>query len=376
MNKSIFFNFILFVWGNFLNAQSNYEYDGQILGQTNIGFGKESTKFLGTRYLPEFTFNKKIDSLSSFAIETSVNLSLSKTNIPGHSSDTNSNLSPYRIWLRYLKKNWELRLGLQKIDFGSAQLLRPIQWFNQIDPRDPLGLTNGVYGLLIRHYFKNNSNLWLWGLYGNEKQRGLDALTTLNDSPEFGGRFQTFIPKGEAALSYHYRKAGANNIPFFENYSSPEHRIGFDSKIDIGFGMWTELTYVHRTKNIGILTNQLLLNFGVDYTFRIGNGLTVSKEYLFSDSTDSMTNESLRRGFSALSFNYPLGLSSSLSGLIYQQWNNNTQTLMLNYQQQFNNLSGYIILYYNPKAVEGIQQNDIFQSFSGPGIQLLIVFNH
>ena len=359
-----------------MNAQSNSEFDGQILGQANIGFGKESTKFLGIRYLPEFTFYKKIDSLSSFAIETSVNLSLSKTNTQGHSSDANSNLSPYRIWLRYLKKNWELRLGLQKIDFGSAQLLRPIQWFNQIDPRDPLGLTNGVYGLLIRHYFKNNSNLWLWGLYGNEKQRGLDALTTLNDSPEFGGRFQTFIPKGEAALSYHYREAGANNIAFFENYSSPEHRIGFDSKIDIGFGMWTELTFVHRTKNVGILTNQLLLNFGVDYTFRIGNGLTVSKEYLFSDSTDSMTNESLRRGFSALSFNYPLGLSSSLSGLIYQQWNNNTQTLMLNYQQQFNSLSGYIILYYNPKTVEGIQQNDIFQSFSGPGIQLLIVFNH
>ncbi len=359
-----------------MNAQSNYEFDGQILGQTNIGFGKESTRFLGTRYLPEFTFNKEIDSLSSFAIETSVNISLSKTNIPGHSSDINSNFSPYRIWLRYLKKNWELRLGLQKIDFGSAQLLRPIQWFNQIDPRDPVGLTNGVYGLLIRHYFKNNSNLWLWGLYGNKKQRGLDALTTLNDSPEFGGRFQTFIPKGEAALSYHYREAGANNIPFFENYSSPEHRIGFDSKIDIEFGMWTELTYVHRTKNIGILTNQFLLNFGVDYTFRIGNGLTVSKEYLFSDSTDSMTNESLRRGLSALSFNYPLGLSSSITGLIYQQWNNNTQTLMLNYQQQFNNLSGYIILYYNPKTVEGIQQNDIFQSFSGPGIQLLIVFNH
>ena len=376
MNKCILYNIIIFVCINLLNAQSNYEFDGQILGQTNVGFGKESTKFLGTRYLPEFTFNKEIDSLSSFAIETSVNISLSKTNIPDNSSDINSNFSPYRIWLRYLKKNWELRLGLQKIDFGSAQLLRPIQWFNQIDPRDPVGLTNGVYGLLVRHYFKNNSNLWLWGLYGNEKQRGLDALTTLNDSPEFGGRFQTFIPKGEAALSYHYREAGANNIPFFENYSSPEHRIGFDSKIDIGFGMWTELTYVHRAKNIGILTNQLLLNLGVDYTFRIGNGLTVSKEYLFSDSTDSMTNESLRRGFSALNFNYPLGLSSSLSGLIYQQWNNNTQTLMLNYQQQFNSLSGYIILYYNPKTVEGIQQNDIFQSFSGPGVQLLIVFNH
>ena len=79
MNKCILFNIIIFVYINFLNAQSNYEFDGQILGQTNVGFGKESTKFLGTRYLPEFTFNKEIDSLSSFAIETSVNISLSKT---------------------------------------------------------------------------------------------------------------------------------------------------------------------------------------------------------------------------------------------------------------------------------------------------------
>ena len=49
---------------------------------------------------------------------------------------------------------------------------------------------------------------------------------------------------------------------------------------------------------------------------------------------------------------------------------------MLNYQHQFNNLSGYIILYYNPDSIEGIQQNDIFRSFAGPGIQLLLVYNH
>ena len=49
---------------------------------------------------------------------------------------------------------------------------------------------------------------------------------------------------------------------------------------------------------------------------------------------------------------------------------------MINYQQQFNNLTGYLILYYNPETVQGIQQNEIFQSFSGPGVQLLLVFNH
>ena len=51
-----------------MNAQSNYEFDGQILGQTNVGFGKESTKFLGTRYLPEFTFNKEIDKQIADAV--------------------------------------------------------------------------------------------------------------------------------------------------------------------------------------------------------------------------------------------------------------------------------------------------------------------
>ena len=52
------------------------------------------------------------------------------------------------------------------------------------------------------------------------------------------------------------------------------------------------------------------------------------------------------------------------------------QTFLLNYQHQFNNLSGYFIVYYNPDVVQGIQQNEIFRSFAGPGIQLLLVYNH
>jgi len=54
---------------------------------------------------------------------------------------------------------------LQKINFGSATLFRLLMWFDRIDPRDPLKLTDGVYGLLLRYYFHNNTNIWLWGLY-------------------------------------------------------------------------------------------------------------------------------------------------------------------------------------------------------------------
>ena len=369
--------YLLFIISIPLFSQMKFEFDGQLMGQSNFNTSKNNTSFIGTRYLPVLNFNTKSDSiLSTFSIEVSGNLNFSRLSIPNREIEIQSSIDPYRIWLRYQINKWEFRAGLQKIDFGVAQLLRPIQWFNQIDPRDPLGLTNGVYGLLVRHYFKNNSNLWLWGLYGNKKQRGFDALPTIKNIPEYGGRFQTFVPKGEAAISYNFRKAGLIESNNLSGYETPEHRIGFDLKLDLGFGLWTETTYIHKLKNIGLLTNQFLLNLGIDYTFAIGNGLTFSKEYLYYKSTDNELKESIDRGISALNLSYPLNIFSSLNALVYHQWNNNTQTFLLNYQHQFNNLSGYFIVYYNPDEVQGIQQNEIFRSFAGPGIQLLLVYNH
>ena len=374
MNKIFYFLFILSIP---LYSQMKFEFDGQLMGQSNVSTSKNTTTFIGTRYLPVLNFNTKSDSiLSAFSIEISGNLNFSRLSIPNKEIEIQSSIDPYRIWLRYQINKWEFRAGLQKIDFGVAQLLRPIQWFNQIDPRDPLGLTNGVYGLLVRHYFKNNSNLWFWGLYGNEKQRGFDALPTIKNMPEYGGRFQTFVPKGEAAISYNFRKAGLIESNNLSGYETPEHRIGFDLKLDLGFGLWTETTYIHKLKNIGLLTNQFLLNLGIDYTFGIGNGLTFSKEYLYYKSTDNELKESIDRGISALNLSYPLNIFSSLNALVYHQWNNNNQTFLLNYQHQFNNLSGFLIFYYNPDVVQGIQQNEIFRSFAGPGIQLLLVYNH
>jgi hypothetical protein len=358
------------------NAQSLSSFDGQLMGQGGIGFEKGSAHYMGTRYLPEFTLKKKIDSLHALAVEISGNLNASQI-LNGSKKESTTDFSPYRIWIRYQLKKWEFRLGLQKIDFGVAQLLRPLQWFNQIDPRDPLGLTNGVYGLLVRHYFKNNSNLWLWGLYGNDKTRGFDAFPSIKKHPEFGGRFQKLVPKGEIAISYHYRKAGQNPLfeinPFSQN---PEHRIGWDSKWDLGIGLWTESSFIHRTLDIGPFTNQFLFNLGMDYTFGIGNGITLSSEHLFSSTLNRRLTESINLNTSALSINYPLSFYSSLNGFVYNQWENNQQTWVINYQYEFRYFSSYVILYYNPEENQGIQQNEIFTNLTGPGIQLLLVYNH
>jgi len=114
---------------------------------------------------------------------------------PGHDK-------PYRFWARYSAKQVELRIGLQKINFGSASMLRPLMWFDQVDPRDPLMLTDGVWGILGRYYFLNNANIWLWGLYGNDNRKGWEIFNSQKTIPEFGGRLQIPVPKGESGFSF------------------------------------------------------------------------------------------------------------------------------------------------------------------------------
>ncbi|MDR1585772.1 MAG: hypothetical protein LBS07_06360, partial [Prevotellaceae bacterium] len=101
----------------------------------------------------------------------------------------------------------EVRLGLQKINFGSAQLFRPLMWFDAIDPRDPLQMTDGVWGGLFRYYFQNNANFWLWTLYGNDEVKGWETAPSAQSLPEIGGRVQLPLKQGEVALSYHLREA-------------------------------------------------------------------------------------------------------------------------------------------------------------------------
>jgi len=38
----------------------------------------------------------------------------------------------YRGWIRYSGSQFEARVGLQKINFGPAQLLRSLKWFARL----------------------------------------------------------------------------------------------------------------------------------------------------------------------------------------------------------------------------------------------------
>ena len=70
---------------------------------------------------------------------------------------------PYRIALNMQSVHTEYIIGLQKINFGPARILRPLMWFDSVNPTDPLELTSGVTGISAHYYYEFgwSSQAWL-----------------------------------------------------------------------------------------------------------------------------------------------------------------------------------------------------------------------
>jgi len=66
----------------------------------------------------------------------------------------------------------------------------------------------------------------------------------------------------------------------------------------------------------------------------------------------------------------------NLNMVAYYSWGTQDFTFFLNYQHQFPKITAYIMAYYNPDTQIGVQQNELFNQFSGPGIRLMVVYNH
>ncbi len=361
-----------------LSAQDSLNFSGQASAWMLYNGTNVLPVYLGGRYIPQLNYVLPLKDNHKIDFEASVNINGSVGIRPFDSLGHYGQLKPYRLWARYSSDQLEIRAGLQKINFGSASLLRPLMWFDQVDPRDPLKLTDGVWGILGRYYFLNNANIWLWGLYGNNKPRGWEPAATNKHFPEIGGRIQMPVPAGEAAFTYHHRVADTRDIggsiPQFNEV--PENRFGFDVKLDVVAGFWLEGSWVRKSKNVGLLTNQEILNAGIDYTFGLGNGLYVIFEQLAAANDEKPFNFKNSIYFSLLSLSYPVGLFDNLSVIVYYDWTNSKAYNFLNWQKQFNNLTFYLLGYWNPEIYNIPTQNSGQNLFAGKGIQVMLVLNH
>ena len=319
------------------HAQDSLSFKGQASAWINYNGGNRLPVNMGGRYIPQLNYNIPLKNDHKIDFEASANLNGSVGFNPFDSLKISGLIKPYRVWARYSARQFEVRVGLQKINFGSATILRPLMWFDQVDPRDPLKLTDGVWGVLGRYYFLNNANIWLWGLYGNNAPRGWELAGTNSGYPELGGRIQIPVPKGEVALSYNYRIADTRKmggiVPQFSEIR--ENKLGFDIKLDLIVGLWFEGSWVTKNKELGMFTNQEILNAGTDYTFGIGNGLYVGFEQLLAANDEKAFYFRNTTSFSLLSLSYPVGLFDNISGIVYYDWKNRNSYNFLNWQRQF-----------------------------------------
>ncbi|MCK4345105.1 MAG: hypothetical protein KAX05_07440 [Bacteroidales bacterium] len=356
------------------------ELSGQLAGWMVSNPGQSFQSQIGLRYIPELSLEKNIQEKFSFDSELSFNSYGSGDIYPFDSINTGGKIKPYRMWLRFTTPRFEVRAGLQKINFGSATFLRPLMWFDRIDPRDPLQLTDGVYGVLTRYYFLNNSNIWLWGLVGNKDTKGWEFIPSHKKKVEYGGRVQVPLYTGEIAATWHHRQANLENVNFTEPVSSkdlvPENRFGLDGKWDIGIGLWFEGVFIHQDLDLTENVYKRFVNLGWDYTFNLGNGLNVMNEFFVFDVSDKAFGEGEGVSFSALSLNYPLSILLNITAIIYYDWDNKDMYRFLNWQWQFDNCSLYVMGFWNPDKFQIYQNLRENTFFSGKGLYLMAVFNH
>lgn len=182
------------------------------------------------------------------------------------------------------------------------------------------------------------------------------------------------------AFSYHYRHADLNKalsgqVPWGDP-SISENRIGLDGKWDIGIGLWFEGVLIHQDIDISQFRYQRLINVGLDYTFDLGNGLSVIGEYFTAENAEKASGPGKGIAFSALSLNYPLGLIDNLTAIMYYDWENDDWYRFMNWERKYDNWRLYFTGFWNPDPFQVYQNPNEVNLFAGKGLQVMIVFDH
>ena len=365
-----------------------FSLSGMLAGSGLARFDMTFKPFFSLRFIPKLTFSLPAGRGLTLDAEASAN-AYSTLSVRADAHDRfSTGLRPYRGWLRFSTSRFEARVGLQKLSFGSAALFRPLMWFDSLDPRDPLQLTDGVTGVLLRYYSTGNANVWAWGLYGNDDRRGFDLAPPDKRAPEFGGRIELPLFKGEIGATYHHRKAAIDGLTPIMSPAAvsvaasphpvppvPEDRIGLDGKWDLGIGLWFEGALVHQHSPLLPFSYQRALTVGLDYTFALGRGLTALAEHFRIASSAQAFSPGDGLSFTALLLRYPLGLLDEISGIFYYDWKNHGVYRFVGWKHTTDALSASAIVFWNPAEHIVFQGSPSSGSFAGTGLELVLAYH-
>lgn len=359
----------VFAWGNSYGLDLDLR--GQISGWTTQSrHENEWRNQTGGRYLPQLTLRRGLTDISFVDLEASLNgYAVYDTD----DAEGDADLEIYRFKLRYATAQTETRLGLQRLNFGPARLLRSLKWFDQLDPRDPLQLTDGVYALRFTYSALNNASLWLWGLYGNDERKGYERLPSVDDNPEFGGRLQYPLLNGELAATVHTREVAASSLGI-SDFS--EQRVALDGRWEITLGLWFEAMLQHQESSPLPYEWTKMTTIGADYTFDVGNGVHVILEHFATAVSADPFGWDEDAHISAFSLNYPYGLFDNFSAIGYYSWEQEQYWQYLSWQRMYDTWNIHLSLFSYPESET--ETPDVHQTTlgAGYGAQIMLTYYH
>ena len=373
MKKSLLITFLLFASPVFSHAQL-IELRGELSSWLSYKDVAPDYGLLGLRYIPEMTLSqplskgRKVDGIIS--VNANFETPINRLQI----NDENSEAKFYRLWARWSSSQFEARAGLQKINFGPAKILRSLRWFDTIDVRDPSGLTDGVKGLLLRYYFLDNSNIWLWGLYGNDEIKGLEVAPTDEVRPELGGRYQFPLKAGEMAISLHHRKIDKNEWRKSQAFTlitsnlidGSEDRIALDGFWDVGIGLWFEAVAGRIKVDSGSDLWGEYMTLGADYT--LDSGIHILAEHFVMATGDGWDETVRGRSTSALSADYGISIMDSINSIVTHDWVDDKTQGFIGWQRTYDDWRINLLGFSGPQVGSG--------KFSGDGVELILTYNH
>ncbi len=357
---------------------TTFDFNGRASGWLGASWDTSFLGQAGLRYLPEVRLSAPICRQITVDADASANGLVSASTRSFDSTDFEARVKPYRATVRVSSPRFEARAGLQKINFGSAMLLRPLMWFDRVDPRDPLALTDGVYGLLARYYFQNNANVWAWGLLGNSSPKGWEVSGSERWIPEPGARVQVPVPRGEVGITAHHRVASVvyGELPSLPPDTSPaaETRVGLDGKWDVGVGLCFEATVGKTSSDHVPYPWQRMATVGLDYTLGIGSGLGVTAEHMLAGGADAPFGRGTDAQFSAVAVSLPFGLLDNLRAIVYFDWTNRGLFSFLGWQRTTDNWVFSLSAFANPDFPTAAGRPGA--GAAGKGLRFDVVFNH
>ena len=119
-----------------------------------------------------------------------------------------------------------------------------------------------------------------------------------------------------------------------------------------------------------------MLTIGTDYTFGVGNGLTVTGEhfiYSIDDKPFSTDNDTQLTGIMAM---YSISIFDQISSIFFYSWDAELAYIFISWQRTYDNWTINLNTFFSSNSDSSFSFGQSFSDFSSRGIQLMLIFNH